>query len=167
MTCTLWPPSLSPRKRDWTEPPRIIKNVFAVLCWRPGVTLGNTSPDPAGAPDAIRGRGGLAPRGPGQRKGAAQTAPSSPAPAAPLPGPHLPGRWLVASALDFDPLALQLASLRPREGVLGSKPTSLAGGGGSCSRRGKEVCGGGLWAHPGLGDALPTPAPTPAGWCHQ
>ena len=54
----------------------------------------NTSPNPAGAPDAIRGKGGLAPRDPSQRKGAAQTAPSSPAPAAPLPGPtSLGGGW--------------------------------------------------------------------------
>ena len=105
----------------------------------------NTSPNPVGAPDAIRG-------GPG----------------APVRGsePHSP---LLSSCLSCSPTLPPPPAgggggpgLQPLPWTLthwpcGSCPFSLVGSpfqksGGLFSRGGKEVCCGALWAHSGLGD---------------
>lgn len=149
MTCPLRLPSLFSSKRDWNEPPRIIKNVFAVLCWPTGVTLRKHITQPSGRSSCHQGGS----RGP-QSEEVSHTAPSSPpASAAVLPCPHLPrGRRWGGGVPGLQPLPWTLTHW-----PCGSCPFSLVGSqfqksGGLCSRGGKEVCGGALWAHSGLGD---------------
>lgn len=87
----------------------------------------------------------MAPRDPA-RGSEPQTALLSPQ-LRPCPAPHLPGRWLVASALDFDPLALQPASLLPPVKACWVPTPVVSGVWGSCSRCGASGLTPG-WGHP-------------------